>query len=230
MTNCRFLASLGMTFDASASSVIPFLRIMNRAIAILAALVFASAASAQIPTPESVFGHGVGADFKLIDYDESIRYFQQLAQKSDRIKLIDVGKTSTGHAWTLALISSPQNLARLDALTQIAQKLAHPAGLTDSAARQLARDGRAFVDISGGLHASEIAGSQHTIQLAYDLLTRNDEQARRILDNDVLFLWPSINPDGQNIVVHWYRENVGTPYELAPQRNSVRNARQASVV
>ena len=171
---------------------------------------------AQIPTPESVFGFRVGADFKLIDYDESIRYFQQLAQKSDRIKLVDVGKTSTGHAWTLAIISSPQNLARLDALTQIAQKLAHPAGLTDSTARQLARDGKAFVDISGGLHASEIAGSQHTIQLAYDLLTRNDEQTRRILDSDVLFLWPSINPDGQNIVVHWYRENVGTQFEVSP--------------
>src|SRR5206468_8702219 len=98
---------------------------------------------AQIPTPESVFGFRVGADFKLIDYDESIRYFQQLAQKSDRIKLLDVGKTSTGHAWTLAVISSPQNLARLDALTESAQKIAHPAGLTDSAAATLARDGQA---------------------------------------------------------------------------------------
>src|ERR1051325_4695729 len=120
---------------------------------------FAGAATAQVPTPESVFGFKVGAD----------------------LKLIDVGKTSNGHSWTLAIISSPQNLARLDALTQIAQKLAHPAGLTDSAAKQLAREGKAFVDISGGLHASEIAGSQHTIQLAYDLLSRNDEQVRRIL-------------------------------------------------
>jgi hypothetical protein len=183
---------------------------------LLLLLLLASPASAQIPTPESTFGFRVGADFKLIDYDESIRYFQQLAARSDRIKLVDVGKTSSGHAWTLAIISSPQNLARLTELTRIAQRLAHPAGLTDSAARQLAREGRAFVDISGGLHASEIAGSQHTIQLAYDLLSKNDEQTRRILDNDVLFLWPSINPDGQNIVVHWYRENVGTPYEVSP--------------
>ena len=74
-----------------------------------------------------------------------------------------------------------------------------------------------FVDISGGLHASEIAGSQHTIQLAYDLLSRADEpKTKAILDNTVLFLWPSINPDGQNIVVNWYRENVGTPYEVSP--------------
>ena len=182
----------------------------------LALLLVAAPLGAQLPTPESAFGHQVGADFKLIDYEESIGYFRRLAQSSDRMKLVDVGKTSSGRPWTLAVISSPQNLNRLDALTQISQRLAHPAGLTDTAARRLAREGKAFVDISGGLHASEIAGSQHTIQLAYDLLSRNDEQTRAILDNTVLFLWPSINPDGQNIVVHWYRENVGTPYEVSP--------------
>ncbi|MEK7401548.1 MAG: M14 metallopeptidase family protein [Gemmatimonadota bacterium] len=188
----------------------------TRMLALVCTFVLGSVAVAQVPTPESVFGHKVGADFKLIDYDESIRYFQQLVATSDRIKLVEVGKTSSGRAWTLAIISSPQNLARLTELTRISLQLAHPAGLTDSAARRLAREGKAFVDISGGLHASEIAGSQHTIQLAYDLLAKNDEQTRRILDNDVLFLWPSINPDGQNIVVHWYREVVGTPYETAP--------------
>src|SRR6185437_11404984 len=57
------------------------------------------------------------------------------------------------------------------------------------------RRGKAFVDISGGLHASEIAGSQHTPLIAYDLLSKaNDPKIKTILDNDILFLWPSINP------------------------------------
>jgi len=177
----------------------------------------AIAQQASIPTPESSLGFAVGADFKLATYDESIAYFQKLAAASNRIRLIEVGKTSTGHPWTLAIISSPENLAKLDRLKQIAQRLAHPTGLTDAEARRLAAEGRMFVDISGGLHASEIAGSQHTIQLAYDLLGHSDDpKVRAILENDVLFLWPSINPDGQNIVVNWYRENVGTPYEVSP--------------
>ena len=168
-------------------------------------------------TPESALGFAVGADFKLATYDESIRYFNQLAAASDRIKLVDVGSTSNGHAWTVALISSPENLARLERLKEIAQRIAHPAGLSDVEARALAKEGRAFVDISGGLHASEIAGSQHTIQLAYDILSKQNEPSiKAILDNTVLILWPSINPDGQNIVVNWYRENVGTPYEVSP--------------
>ena len=177
----------------------------------------AGAQSATIPTPESVLGFSVGADFKLATYDESMKYFSALAASTNRVKLIDVGKTATGHPWTLVLISSPENLARIDRLKEIAGKLAHPAGLTDAGAHALAREGRAFVDISGGLHASEIAGSQHTIQLAYNIVAHADSaNIKAILDNTVLMLWPSINPDGQNIVVNWYRENVGTPYEVSP--------------
>ena len=190
------------------------------ALLVAATAVFATAGQAQsggIPKPESVLGFPVGADLKLANYDESMRYFHELAKTSDRIRLVDVGKTSTGHDWTLAVISSPENLAQLDRYRAIAQRLAHPDGLTDTEAHRLAREGKAFVDISGGLHASEIAGSQHTIQLAYDLLSKTDDpRIKAILDNTVLLLWPSINPDGQNIVANWYKENVGTPYEVAP--------------
>src|SRR6185503_9388179 len=56
---------------------------------------------ATVPTPESVLGFAVGADFKLASYDESIAYFQKLAAASNRIRLVDVGRTSTGHPWTL---------------------------------------------------------------------------------------------------------------------------------
>lgn len=181
-----------------------------------AAAAGAQAPRAELPTPESVLGFKVGADFKLATYEESIDYFKRLASASDRVKLLEVGKTSEGRSWYLAVISSPENLARLDHYRAVAERLAHPDGLSDDSAHALARDGRVFVDISGGLHASEIAGSQHTIQLAYDILSANDSATKAMLTNDVLFLWPSLNPDGQNIVVNWYRENVGTPYEVAP--------------
>jgi hypothetical protein len=186
-----------------------------RRLAVLVLLASASAGAQTVPTPESVFGHRVGADYKLIDYKQSIDYFRQLAAASNKIRLMEVGKSSYGVPWTIAIISSPENLAKLPRLQAIAQRIAHPAGLSDDSAHALAREGRAFVDISGGLHASEIAGSQHTPQLAYDLITRSDDATKEILDNDVLFLWPSINPDGQDIVVNWYRQNVGTPYETS---------------
>src|SRR5437867_168751 len=173
-----------------------------------------------VPTPESVFGFSIGADGKLVDYEESIAYFRKLAAASNRIKLINVGATSFGRPWTVAIISSPENLARLDQYRAINMRLAHPAGLTDSAARRLAHDGKIIVDISGGLHASEIAGSQHTPQLAYELLSRpNDPIVKEILDNVIFFLWPTINPDGQDIVVNDCRARLegktpsAEPYE-----------------
>lgn len=196
-----------------------------RSVRLMVGLLFASTVGAQapragaVPTPESVFGFAVGADSQLFDYGQSIAYFRRLAATSNRIKLMEVGKTSTGRPWTVAVISSPQNLAKLDHYKQVAQRLAHPEGLTDSAARALAREGKAIVDISGGLHASEIAGSQHTPLLAWQLLSKpNDPEVRDILDNVILVLWPSINPDGQDIVVNWCRaqyagKNTG-PMEL----------------
>jgi hypothetical protein len=191
------------------------------AIAVLAAAnaVAAQPAVAQrsVPTPESVLGHSVGADFRLARYDESIEYFRQLDAASDHVRLIEVGETSMGRPWTLALISSPANLSNIERLRTIAQRLAHPAGLTDEEASELVAEGRAFVDISGGLHASEVAGAQHTIQLAYDLVSNADRpRTRAILDNVVLLLWPSLNPDGQDIVADWYLDNVGGPYEASP--------------
>jgi len=161
-------------------------------------------AQKPLPTPESSFGFPVGADYKLFDYEQSIAYFKRLAAASNRVKLIEVGKTSFGRTITVALISSPENLARIDQIRRTNQRFAHPEGMTDAEARRLARDAKVMVDISGGLHASEIAGSQHTPQLAYELLFHADEPRNKtILDNVVLFLWPSINPDGQDIVVNW---------------------------
>jgi hypothetical protein len=197
---------------------------LSRASSVLGVMVAALSASAAaaraqarpVPTPESSLGFSVGADFKLAGYDESVRYFRQLAAASDRVKLVTVGKTSQGREWVLAIISSPANLANLEGLRDIAQQLAHPRELSEAQARALAKAGRAFVDISGGLHASEVAGAQHTLLLAYHLLSRSDERTQAILDNTVLLLWPSLNPDGQDIVVNWYRQNLGTPYEVAP--------------
>ncbi len=153
----------------------------------------------------------------MATYDESLVFFRQLDAASVRIQLVEVGRTSEGKAWYFALISTPENLANVERYRAIAQRLAHPQGLTDDEALRLAREGKPFVHIDGGLHASEVAGAQHTIQLAYDLVSAtNDPKIQAILDNVVVLLWPSLNPDGQNIVVNWYRSNVGTPYEVAP--------------
>src|SRR5699024_8580763 len=107
-------------------------------------------------------------------------------------------------------------LKNLEKYRQISQRIAHPKGLSAEEAHELVEDAAIFVDINGGLHATEIAGSQHTNQLAYNLLSWDDAKFRKRFEHLVLFLWPTINPDGQDIVVHWYREIKGTKYKNAP--------------
>jgi hypothetical protein len=181
-------------------------------------LLLASPVRAQaVPTPESVLGHKPGDDFYLANYDESRDYFRKLAASSNRVKLISVGKTTRGLEWEIALVSSPANLARLDRYKDISRRLAMGRGLTDDDAKALAREGKAIVHLDGGLHSTEVAGAQQMIQLAYKLVaTQGDPEIDAILDNVILMLWPTLNPDGQNEVVAWYRKNLGTPYEVSP--------------
>ncbi len=186
-------------------------------IVVLAALVIAARPSAEtvrLPPPEASFGFQPGADFKLATYDQSIEYFKKLDAASKYLTLVEAGRTSQGRPMYFALISSPDNLAHIDRYREIALRLAHPAGLTEAEARRLAVEGKAFVHIDGGLHATEVAGPQHTPLLAYDLLARASEpESKAILDRVILMLWPTINPDGQQMVAEWYMKNVGTPYE-----------------
>ena len=184
----------------------------------LAASVVLSAQSRLVPAPDESFGFKPGADFKLANYDQSIEYFRKLAGASRYVRLVEAGKTSQGRTMYFALISTPKNLDQVERYRQIAQRLAHPAGLTDRAARELAREGKPFIHIDGGLHSTEVAGAQHTPLLAHDLVSRaqaEDPGVKAILDNVILMLWPTINPDGQQMVADWYMSNVGTPYELS---------------
>ncbi|HEX3661031.1 MAG TPA: M14 family zinc carboxypeptidase, partial [Acidobacteriaceae bacterium] len=185
---------------------------------VLFALILAAlAVQAQVPTPASVLGHTPGDDYYLANYEEEIRYFHELAAHSDRIRMITVGKSSQGRDIEVALISSPQNLAKIDDDKAAAVRLATDQGLDDAQARELAHTTPVIVHIDGGLHANEVAGPQHSIALAYKLVsTQNDPEIDTILNNVILMLWPTLNPDGQDMVVSWYRKNLGTRFEVSP--------------
>jgi len=175
------------------------------------------AVKAQVPTPVSVLGHAPGDDFYLADYEDAVKYFHAAAAASDRMKMFTIGKTTEGRDIEIGVISSPANLARLDEYKKDARRLAIADNLNDAQALELARSSKVIVHIDGGLHSDEVAGGQHSIVLAYKLLSaKNDPEIDAILDNVILVLWPTLNPDGQDMVTHWYRQNVGTKYEVSP--------------
>ena len=171
--------------------------------------------SAQTP-PDEFLGHKVGADRKLADFTQITAYFQKLASESERIKLLDIGKSTEGKTIFMAVITTEENMAKLDRYKEITRSLRDARGLTLEAARSLAKEGKSILLITCSLHATEIAASQMSMELAYNLVTGNTPfDADKALSDVIVLLVPSSNPDGNVMVTEWYRKNLGTKYEAA---------------
>ncbi len=163
-------------------------------------------AAAQVQAPQQFFGFPIGTDGELAPYPKVLEYLQHLAKTSDRLKYETLGKTTMGHPYVLTTISSPENLARLDRLVAINRRLADPRGLSEAEAMKLAREGRPFYLLFTTIHSTEVGNMQAIIEVAHRLATSADPDVREILDNVVLLLVPSQNPDGQVMVIdHWYK-------------------------
>jgi Zinc carboxypeptidase len=187
--------------------------LLRKFAAAVAVFAFAGLGSAQT-SPEKFFGFRLGADRKMARWDKIVEYFQLLEKESGgRMKLIDMGPSTMGNPFLMAIISSPANLAKLEQLRLINQKLCDPRGIPETEIKAMVAEGKAIVVQSMSMHATEIGGSQMAPELAYDQLARHDEEAQRILDNVISIIVPSFNPDGQIMVTDWYRKTLDTEYE-----------------
>jgi Zinc carboxypeptidase len=167
---------------------------------------------AQTQTPQQFFGFRIGTDGELARYPKILEYFQHLSKTTNRIKYQELGKTTMGNPYVLATISAPENLARLEKLVAINKRLADPRGLSEAEAKKLAQEGRAFYLVYATIHSTEVGNTQALTEIVHRLATENSPDIRQMLDNVVLLVVPSQNPDGQVLVVdHWYKTR-GTPF------------------
>ena len=172
--------------------------------------------SNTIPRPESFFGFRLGSDRNIARWDKIVDYFNLMDDRSENIQVINMGATTEGNPFLLAIISSASNLARLDELKSINAQIADPRGLSQARISRLIKNGRAVVCQSMSLHASEIAATQMSAELAHDLVCGTDRETTEILENTIFLMIPCFNPDGQIMVTDWYNEYVGTEYEGTP--------------
>ncbi len=167
-----------------------------------------------VPTPKEHFGFDPGDDYKLADHAQMTAYFEKLAKSSDRIRLVEFGRSAYGKPMHVAFISSPENLVQLKKFQDISRRLALGQA-TKEEATKFAREGKAIVWIDSGLHATEVAPVQQAPHLAYRMLTDESPEFQRFRDKVILMQVPVINPDGLDVVAHWYQSNAGTPYARA---------------
>ncbi|HVP00885.1 MAG TPA: M14 metallopeptidase family protein [Bryobacteraceae bacterium] len=179
------------------------------------ALFSATLAAAQnVTTPSQFFGFQLGADGKMARWDKIVEYYSVLEKESGgKMKVTNMGPSTMGNPFLMVVITSPANHAKLEHLRQVNLQISDSRGLAEAQVKGLVAEGKVFCVQSMSLHASEIGGSQMAPELAYDLISRNDEETKRILENVVFIEVPSFNPDGQIMVTDWYRESVGKAWE-----------------
>ena len=187
---------------------------MPRIAIFLISIFLTTLVSAQIPKPADVIGFEPGSDYKLAKWDQLMEYYRALDAASDRVQLREIGRSVLGRPLLLLYISSAANLARLDEWREMSEALAR-ARIDDATAQRYAVEGKAVVWIDAGLHATEVAPSQMMPHLAYRVVTEDSSEMRKIRDNVILLLMPSMNPDGLDIVADWYRKNLDTPFETS---------------
>jgi hypothetical protein len=184
--------------------------------AVLAASSLCAQTTVGITTPKEALGFDIGDDYQMASYTQLAAWWKKLATESDRMKIETMGRTAEGRPQYMAIISSPDNMKKLDRYKEIARRLALAEGLTDGQARALAKEGKAVVWVDGGLHATETVGSQQLMEMVYQMVSLTDEETLRFL-NDVILLCVPANPDGQELVANWYMR------EKDPTRRSMDN-------
>ncbi len=183
------------------------LRKVILSLSLFAVSIFAHAQN--VPSPKSHFGFNIGDNYQLANYTQTEAYLQKLAAASNKMKLQNIGTTEEGRTQYMVIVSDPANLSKLAKYKSISQQMARAEGLTDSDAKQLANEGKAVVWIDGGLHANEVLGIHQWIETLYQILSRNDDETKRILKSTII-LFVHANPDGQELQSNWYMRHTDT--------------------
>ena len=154
----------------------------------------------SIPTPESVIGHQVG-EFH-VSHDKLSHYVQELSKSSKRVKLVERGKTYENRTSWLMIITSESNHSNLEKIREEHIKL------SDSKNEDIDVSKMPIVVYQGfSVHGDEPSGSNASLLLMYHLLASDSNETQQLLENTVILLDPSFNPDGLQRFSQWANMN-----------------------
>lgn len=170
-------------------------------------------AQSTIPTPSDFLKMKIGGDGVLATYEEIVSYFRAVGARSDRITIEDLGPTTMGHPMINAIITSPSNMKQLEHYRDINNRLYDPRKTSEAEAKRFIAEGKTIVAIQMSIHSTEVAATQTAMEMLYKFATDNSAETKAVLDNTIILLMPSHNPDGTQMVAEWNRKTLGTPYE-----------------
>ena len=172
--------------------------------------------AAEVPTPESFLGFPVGADRHLASWPQVLAYLRLVDEASDRVSIEVAGRSTLGNEMPVVVLTSAENQLHLERYREIARRLAHPEGLSDGEAAALMEEGKLIALVTCTIHSTEVGSTQMAMSFVHEFATTTDPDKLGWMQEAILLLMPSINPDGQVLVRDWYEKQKGTPYEGGP--------------
>ncbi|MFE9658124.1 M14 family zinc carboxypeptidase [Micromonospora sp. NPDC006431] len=194
--------------------LLPAAALLALALPLSSSLVLNSTALAapRITTPEQFFGFPLGTEGRLARWDDLVKYYKLVADKSQKVLYQEIGKTATGQPFPLLTVSSPDNLKNLDRIKASNQRLADPRGLTETEAKKLAAQSKSVVLLEAAIHSTEVGTAQVIPNILHRLADEKSTTVSEILDNVVLLIIPAQSPDGTKWVGDYFNKTAGTNY------------------
>lgn len=163
----------------------------------------------SIPVPKETLGFEIGQ--RHLRHDQLQQYFKALANNSKRLKITTIGKTAQMREQFLVTISSEKNLANLDNI--LAERDISKLKLEKN---QKLEEEPLVLWLGYSVHGDEISGANAAMVVAYYLAASQEAKIQTMLDNTIIVLEPSINPDGMDRFVNWVSTYRGSAENADP--------------
>lgn len=166
-----------------------------------------SAVSAQVQSFEETVGHKSGE--RITQNYQVIQYLTYLEEASDRVVIREIGTTFNKKTQLVAIVTHPDNHARLDEIRINALRLDDARETLQEQADQIIENQPVILYLAGSIHGFELSGSEGVLRLLEHFTTSNDPETMEQLRHTVLILDPVINPDGRDAFAHFNHEHKG---------------------
>lgn len=168
-----------------------------------------------IPSPRSALKYEIGEHFS--EYAKVERYLNTLAKSSDKIRLVEYGESYEGRKLHLLIISSKDNLDKMDLIRQKNLRLTDPRLFkAKEEAQKIIESIPAIIWLSYSVHGNESSSTEAALITAYQLVAGVDERTNNILKNSIVIIDPLVNPDGRERYVQWFNSTVGRNVNTNP--------------
>jgi Zinc carboxypeptidase len=159
---------------------------------------------AGVPSPKDVLGYHIGAPKKLTHTPEIYKYYRELASKSPRVKVINIGQTDEGRECLVVVVANEETIKNIESYRGYLAQLSDPRKITEAQAQEIIGKAKPIYHLIGGLHSGETGPPEMLMELTYRLAVEDSPIIDAIRDNIIVTITPVAEPDGRDRYVDWY--------------------------